>query len=162
MPSTPTRPPPPPPTGTTLERSLDDRSHNIPCLQRQSPRTLPPIAITNGKSTTHHNNQNHWNHHCHLHPKRLKTSTPCCYPNTSPNPTPCKPYPIRPCPTPPPHGQIKYSDPILTETQLQSTLQRLLRLKPTPRHSPHLRPPTRTPAANVPNPSRSRPTTANP
>ena len=78
---------PPPPTRTPMERSMDTRPHHITCLQRQSPRTLPPVADKCRQTTTHVHHQIHWLPHNHLHPPSMETPTPRRHPNTPPHTT---------------------------------------------------------------------------
>ena len=105
MPSPPTWPPPPPPTRTPMERCLDTGSHHIACLQRQSPRTLSPLADECCKNATNHHHQNNWHPHHHLHPPCMEAQTPCCHPTTPPHPKAPTSSSLRPRTTTAAHGQ---------------------------------------------------------
>ena len=118
-----------------MERCLDTGSHYIACLQRQSPRTLSPMADecrktqlttimkTIGTLTTTYT-LNAWKHRrhaaIHIHHHIQKHQHPALFDHA---------------PRLPHMDKIKYSDPILTEDQLQNTTQRILRLNPARPHA---------------------------
>ena len=110
MPSPPTWPPPPPPTGTPMVRGMDAGPHHLTRIQRKSTCTRPPMALQCCQSTTRQHHQIHRLTHNHLHPQCMETPSPRRHPNTPP-------------------------DPIFTEDQLHSTLQRILRLNPARPHA---------------------------
>ena len=123
---------------------------------------IPPMAITNGQSTTHHHTQNLWNPHHHLHPQRMETPTASCNPNTPTNPTTCKSRIIRSHPTTPPHGQnqILGPHPHRTPTPRHAAPITPAQSHPPIRHQSYFWPPKSTSTANATTfPSPSSPTT---